>query len=234
MRGTRFALMLALLAPDPALADPACRQALAIGLDVSGSVDAREYQLQLDGLAAALLSPEVSAALLQMPQAPAALSVYEWSGARDQRQILPWTRIDSTRALADAARALRQVERRLQSPETALGAAMMQGGALLAGMPGCWTRTLDISGDGESNEGPRPRDVGDDPRFADITINALVVGSAGQDEAAALTAYFRAEVIRGPGAFVEVALGFEDYQAAMTRKLLRELSGLNVARLAPQ
>ena len=39
------------------LADPgtaACRQALALGLDVSGSVDACEYRLQIDGLAQAL------------------------------------------------------------------------------------------------------------------------------------------------------------------------------------
>ena len=42
----------------------ACRQALALGLDVSGSVDTDEYRLQLDGLAAALTSPEVVSALI--------------------------------------------------------------------------------------------------------------------------------------------------------------------------
>ena len=36
----------------------ACRQALALGLDVSGSVDAVEYRLQTAGLAAALMAPE--------------------------------------------------------------------------------------------------------------------------------------------------------------------------------
>ena len=40
-----------------------CRQALMLALDVSGAVDQREYRLQLDGLANALLDPQVVAAL---------------------------------------------------------------------------------------------------------------------------------------------------------------------------
>ena len=36
-----------------------CRLALSLGLDVSSSVDAREYRLQTEGLAAALIAPEV-------------------------------------------------------------------------------------------------------------------------------------------------------------------------------
>ena len=47
-----------------------CRQALALGLDVSGSVDAREYRLQLSGVASALDAPEVREKLLSMPAAP--------------------------------------------------------------------------------------------------------------------------------------------------------------------
>jgi hypothetical protein len=38
-------------------------------------------------------------------------------------------------------------------------------------------------------------------------------------------------VITGSGAFVETALGFDDYEAAMTRKLLRELEVLAVSEL---
>ncbi len=39
---------------------------------------------------------------------------------------------------------------------------------------------------------------------------------------AELSAHYRAEVIHGPGAFVEVARGYKDFEAAMRRKLLRE------------
>ena len=55
--------LLALLAATPAQA--ACRQALALGLDISGSVGAREYVMQREGLAAALGADAVRAAILQ-------------------------------------------------------------------------------------------------------------------------------------------------------------------------
>ena len=55
----------------PGLAQSSCRQALALGLDVSGSVDTFEYRLQIDGLAGALLRPEVQQAFLTFPAAPA-------------------------------------------------------------------------------------------------------------------------------------------------------------------
>ncbi|MGR3364390.1 MAG: DUF1194 domain-containing protein, partial [Maritimibacter harenae] len=54
-----------LFAPVDATAQEAdCRQALVLALDVSGSVDAGEYRLQMDGLAQALTAPEVAAAIL--------------------------------------------------------------------------------------------------------------------------------------------------------------------------
>ena len=36
-------------------------------------------------------------------------------------------------------------------------------------------------------------------------------------------AHYRTEVIAGPGAFVEIAEGFDDYPRAILRKLLREI-----------
>jgi len=47
-----------------------------------------------------------------------------------------------------------------------------------------------------------------------------------------LSAYYTANVIRGPDAFVEVALGYEDYAAAMERKLLRELASIAIGQLS--
>ena len=48
-----------------------------------------------------------------------------------------------------------------------------------------------------------------------------------------LVAYFQSEVIRGADAFTEVALGFQEFEQAMIRKLLKELQGLSVSGLAP-
>ncbi|WP_245972378.1 DUF1194 domain-containing protein [Rhodovulum iodosum] len=221
------ALVAAALAPG---AEAACRQALAIGLDVSGSVDALEYRLQVDGLAAALEHPEVAAALLAMPNAPVRLAVFEWAGQTDQRLLLPWAEIESAAALAAAAGHLRDSRRRATTHTTGLGAALIAGGRMLGDQAACWKRTLDVTGDGKSNEGPRPRDVRAAPALAGITVNALVIGTDAANRIdhaevglGELTAYFRAEVIRGADAFVETAMGFADFEAAMVRKLLREL-----------
>ena len=100
-------LVLACAVLWPGLGQAECRQALALGMDVSGSVDAGEYRLQTDGLAAALLAPDVQAAFLAVPEAPVRLMIYEWSGVQDQRVLLDWAEIDSVARLAEAASRLR-------------------------------------------------------------------------------------------------------------------------------
>jgi len=224
----------------PGLAQAACRQALALGLDVSGSVDAAEYRLQLDGLATALNSPKVQDVLFSQPDAPVEVLVYEWSGPSDQTVIIPWTSIATPGDLAQITSTLRGHSRGAAAPTTAIGSAMLAGFAFLQDRPACWKRTLDLSGDGQTNTGPRPQDIGDSRTPTGVVVNGLVVGSGnlrGGDDRFAdikeLSSYYQSYVIRGPGSFVEVALGFEDYAAAMERKLLRELASLVIGDATP-
>ncbi len=234
----RLALMVALFGTSTAAAE--CRQALALGLDVSGSVDAREYRLQLGGLAQALATPSVREKMLSDPQAPVMIMVYEWSGAADQAILVPWTAINDDPTIDALVETLRQTTRRASTPGTALGSAMALGAGFLEQQPACWKHTLDISGDGTSNFGPRPRDVRQTLSARTLTINGLVIGTqtaniadVRQTEVAALEAYFRAEVILGPDAFVQTAAGFNDYARAMTEKLLREVDGMVLTKLQP-
>lgn len=215
-----------------------CRQALALGLDVSGSVDKREYRLQLDGLAGALQNDAVRAALLAMPNAPVSLAVFEWSGPEDQHLIIGWTAITGQDVLENFAARLQTTQRKVAAPSTAIGSSMAYGAALLKDQSDCWSRTLDLTGDGPSNSGPRPRDVRLRNQFDNITVNALVIGSdepqnsnRQSTQINELTQYFESEVIVGTGAFVEQAQGFKQFQAAMVRKLLRELEGLTISQL---
>lgn len=224
-------LALGIFAASQSVAE--CRQALALGLDVSGSVDAREYRLQLGGLADALDDHEVRQKLMTMPEAPVRIMVYEWSGPADQVVIVPWSEINTPAALDIVIESLRQTTRRDATPGTALGKAMQEGALYLAQQSACWKQTLDLSGDGKSNLGPRPREVRDGLEATGITINGLVIGvddpkisDIRQSEISALAAYYQAEVILGPDAFVQTALGFSDYARAMRQKLLRELDGL--------
>jgi Protein of unknown function (DUF1194) len=236
-RALGFALMLGVLA-GPVWAQ--CRQALVLGLDVSGSVDKREYRLQLDGLASALIDPDVQAAILAQTASPVYLAVYEWSGPQYQRILQGWTAVTSRQVLFEISAGLTNMKRHPATPGTALGRAMRFGADMLANGPDCWKNTLDISGDGKSNFGLHPRDVRQSLETSGLTLNALVIGAdspaagAGrQVEIAELSAYFQAWVITGPDAFVETAIGFDDYRAAMTRKLLRELETLAVSSLDP-
>lgn len=233
---TRFALILTLAWGSYAQAN--CRQALALGLDVSGSVDADEYILQLHGLAAALSSDAVADSLFVMPEAPVSFAVFEWSGAAYQHILVPWTVLNSPDDVAQIAVALRATQRRDAPPTTAIGAAIQTGVALLDQQPTCWKRTLDISGDGKSNTGPDPHRVNTPEQIGDVTINGLIIGvdaparlSHEELEVSELVAYYKARVLAGPGAFAEVALGFEDYERAMTRKLLRELEFVSLSQL---
>jgi len=226
----RALLLLAVLTLLPLTATAQCRQALALGLDVSGSVDSAEYTLQLQGIAGALRNPEVIRALTENPSAPVELAIYEWSGREYQNILVAWTPIRDRASLEAIARQLETAPRIPAPPVTALGDAMAFGAALLNQRPGCWKRTLDISGDGRSNAGPQPQAVRDSLRAQDLTLNGLVVGNDDSDGnrpsqigIAELSAYFEAYVILGPEAFVETALGFADIEDAMVRKLLREL-----------
>lgn len=225
-----FAIILAFTAGTAVSAD--CRLALLLALDVSGSVDSREYRLQLGGLAAALRHPEIIEALLVLPSAPVQIAVVEWSDPSYQRILISWTTITDRTTLSDMANRLDATNRTLAPPGTALGTAMQRGAELLAERRHCWKRTLDISGDGKHNQGAHPRDVKNLLPPQSLTINALVIGPEASDvgdlhqtEIIELALYFKAWVIFGADAFIETALGFDDYENAMVRKLKRELEG---------
>ena len=182
----------ALAGATPAAA--ACRLALSLGLDVSSSVDAREYRLQTEGLAAALTAPEVREAFLATPGSPAIAG-----GLAAQR-------------------------RSFEQYPTALGLALRFGGAGLAGQD-CTKRTLDLSGDGTNNDGISPEVARRELAMPGITVNGLVIGA----NVETLGRYYQRFVIQGPGAFVEVAADYEDFERAMRRKLLRELGVIEMS-----
>ena len=234
----RILVFLLCLLAGPSFAQ--CRHALALGLDVSGSVDSREYRLQLGGLAAALRRPEISQLILSNTAASVRLAIFEWSDPGHQRMLLSWTEVRSTADLDRIGTQLDQVERSAAPQGTAVGSAMLFGADLLAQQQDCWKRTLDLSGDGKHNLGPHPRDVKTALQSSGITINGLVIGADDPRhgdkryvQVGELSAYYNTWVILGPNAFVEVALGFESYEEAMTRKLIRELKSLVLSDARP-
>lgn len=223
--------LMALLGSVPSASAETCRLALVLALDVSSSVDAEEDRLQREGLVRALLAPQVVQAFLAGE--PVALRVFEWSGPALQEDVVPgWQMIRSEANLLLVAATIAESRRGHvpypHQPSTALGAALLHAARTLEEEPDCWAQTIDISGDGESSDGVSPATVYALLPFDRVTVNALVVGGTLNDRGEPLNdgdlvAWFRAEVLHGPGAFCILADGYEDYERAMRAKLLREL-----------
>ncbi|SFO83800.1 DUF1194 domain-containing protein [Tranquillimonas alkanivorans] len=216
------------LALVPAGAEAGCRLALLLALDVSSSVDADEDALQRSGLARALVAPEVRDAVFAVPGEPVALAVYEWSGRYQQDVLLDWTLLRAPADLEAASQAIAGSRRGHAEFPTALGYAVGYSARLFARAPECLFRTLDVSGDGVNNDGFPPRLAYENFPLEGVTVNGLPIG--GHDPE--VFAFYGTEVLRGPGAFLEVAENFEDYERAMRRKLVREI-GARVVGAAP-
>ena len=216
----RLAALLGLLAA-PATAQE-CRLALVLAVDVSSSVDAAEDRLQRDGLAYALRSPAVREALRAGD--PVALWAFEWSGSRAQAAILPgWVLLSDDAAVEAAAQAIERSTRSRSNLPTAVGPALAHAALSFREAPDCRARTIDVAGDGIHNEGFTPAMAYREfPAFEGVTVNALIVGGAGGEDAE-LVAWYQAEVLRGPGAFSVYTDNYDGYARAMEAKLLREL-----------
>jgi hypothetical protein len=105
---------------------------------------------------------------------------------------------------------------------TGLAAALDFSAALFGELPiVAGRRVIDVSGDGDDNEGGNVDRARDDAVAAGITINGLPIVNG----SATLEAYYRRHVIGGPGAFLVPASNITAFREAMTRKLLREVQG---------
>ncbi len=195
----------------------ACDIALMLAVDVSGSVDGREYRIQMDGLAAALTDRTILEALVA---AEAQVALMQWTGTGRQTVVINWTQIATPDDVHAFAFEVATAPRLWRDYSTAIGEAMALSLPYFAIVDDCERRVIDISGDGLSNEGQSPRGLWPELARAGVTVNALVIEDSGFD----LTAWFRANVITGPGAFAVTANSFDEYPAQIVRKLYRELT----------
>ncbi len=207
-------LTLFLCLTRPALA---CDLALALAVDVSGSVDSSEYRIQMDGLAAGLRDPVVSEALVR---GQAQVMLVQWTGESRQRVTIPWTKIDSFIALEKFADQVAQDPRVWRNFSTAIGEALEATLLRFDDVAECRRLLIDISGDGVSNEGVEPTQIHGLLKDRGVTVNAIAIEESEPD----LTAYFFENVIFGEGAFVVSASGFADYPERIRKKLLREVT----------
>lgn len=207
-----FALA-ALLTVSPARA---CGTALMLSMDVSNSVDAGEFRIQMDGLAAALRDPIVIDGLTM---GGGAVAVLQWSGTGMQEMSLPWKRVTTEAEVLAVADKVQQLPRAYIGANTALGEAFSYAVKAFDPVRDCARLVLDVSGDGADNAGTRPVQARRAAQEKGITVNALAIEGLG----VAITRYYKTQVIT-PDGFVETAQGFSDYARAIRDKIRREVS----------
>ena len=68
---------------------------LVLAVDVSRSIDEEEARLQREGYQAAMMDPQVVAAITGGPSGAIAVAYLEWAGIQYQRVVIPWVRLGS-------------------------------------------------------------------------------------------------------------------------------------------
>jgi hypothetical protein len=196
---------------------------LLLALDSSASMDAREFALQIKGLAAAFRDPAIHAAIEDLAPYGVAIGVSQWGGAGESRIVVPFTHIKSAREAKAFGYRISLGTRTFYAASTSIAHAIEDGLGLMEvnGFAG-QRRVIDVSGDGEDNGGGDLDAARELALASAVTINGLAIES----ETKGLTEYFEDNVISGADAFAVKAENFDDFARAMREKLLRELRPL--------
>jgi hypothetical protein len=225
-----LALGSALLCANVGLADDMATDAnIVTGLDISDSIGQHDMQLEIDGMARAIRSPEVLAAIQAGRHGRIGFAVFAWHRGPFPL-VVPWAVIASE---ADAAAVARQIEARLRvnveteartngafyaGRLTDLSQAIDHAGEMISMAPYAADRAIvNIIGNGEDN-------VGEDAAVARErfiarggTVNGVVLGAD-----PLVLDYYRQQVIGGPGAFVISTGEATDLVEVLTRKFLND------------
>lgn len=225
---------LSLASPSLARADgPALEPVdleLILAVDVSGSIDDEERQLQREGFAKAITNEHILKAIQSGPLRRVAVLYMEWSGFDRQRIAADWALIrdeNDAKKFADTIIGVGQYRGQWTSISSVIDRSLKAFGENK--YKGA-RQVIDISGDGVNNNGDTVLEARGRAIRAGVTINGLPIinGRIGFQEMQPLPnldLYYRDCVIGGQGAFIVVARRFSDFARAIRRKMFLELSG---------
>jgi Protein of unknown function (DUF1194)/PEP-CTERM motif len=196
---------------------------LSLVWDVSGSINATEYDLQRQGYANAFQSAAVQNAINGGTNQSIAVQVVQFGTNAVVSTV--WTLVTAATA-NDFGTYLSTLSRESTGLSTSIARGIQIGAANLLSNNGFEGSKLimDISGDGVENVGDvtsvtiqRDLAIG-----SGITINGLPIVTSGFPN---LDDYYTNNVIGGTDAFIQVANGFADFESAITAKLVNEIGG---------
>ncbi len=203
---------------------------LVLAVDSSSSVTAEEFDLQMQGIANAFRHSAVVAAIEAAGDLGIAVSLVQWSDNRRQFLAIDWMHLTDAQSAEAFAEEIDATPRFVIGGGTAIGGAMSFSTRLIERNDYLGRRrVVDISGDGRANQGNQPEDERDKAVAAGFTINGLAI----LNEDFLVDRYYLYNVIGGTGAFLVTAEDFQDFQEAILRKLIQEISGVPLAALDP-
>ncbi len=189
------------------------------------SVDGFEYDLLMKGIANAFRTPEIIALIGQ--QNGVAVTLFQWSSEVNEQYMIPWNLLKDPASILSFAAKVEKAERDPNRGFTAIGGAIDFGVRLIAenAFEGRQLK-IDVSGDGRNNIGVPPSIPRQKANALEIVINGLPILTYTDVDSYDLDIYYREKIIRGPGAFVEIANDYDDIARAFVRKLRREFTPL--------
>ncbi|MBR0858544.1 DUF1194 domain-containing protein [Bradyrhizobium liaoningense] len=210
---------------------PAVDVELVIAVDISYSMEMDDLAAQREGFAKAIVSREFLEALRAGPIGKIALTYFEWSGANDQKIVVPWQQIDGPEAAKAVADELMKAPI-LRGSRTSISSAIKFAMPLFEQNPYRGSRQIiDISGDGPNNVGDPVATARDTALQNGIVITGLPVMINATPNGTDISHidhinwYYEDCVIGGPGSFVVPITDREDFKEAIRTKLALEVAG---------
>lgn len=194
---------------------------LFLSMDVSGSVDATEFNLQKTGYVQAFQNPAVQAAIASKPKG-IAVALGQWSSSADT-PILGWSLLKNAADANAFATAISGISR-LSSGGTCVACGINAAVAALQGNIYDGISIIDVSGDGSDNVmGTAATAAARDAAAAlGIKINGLPI--LGESD---LLNWFTTNVKTADG-FIMPAADFNDFNTAIQSKIVKEIKGADV------
>lgn len=196
---------------------------LVLAVDASGSVDDREYTLQLEGIARGFRDATVRRAIRSGPTKSIAVNMLVWAEPQIPKDTTGWFVIASD-AEAERFAAMVAAFPRQQSGATAIGEGIAAALRAIGGNDIEAARAVvDVSGDGRESVAREFTVLVGQARAMALSRGVVINGLAIQNEVSDLADYYRRNVQAGPDSFVMAAKDYEDFAEAMRLKLLREI-----------
>ena len=223
MKAPGLLLAALLFTAVPARAQDVVDLELVLAIDVSSSVEEAEYQLQMQGFAAAFRDSAVQAAIVSGPAGRIAVATILWADATTPKAHGPWFVLAGAEDAEGFASYMARLQRTVEGG-TGIGAGIAAGIRMFdRNAYQAPRQVVDVSGDGRETPAreytvliPMARAMAS---ARGVSVNGLAIINEDPD----LAGWYRDNVIAGPGSFVIAATDFEDFAEAIRRKLIREI-----------